>query len=41
MKMKPYKSPKIKVHGSLIDITKQGKQPGGSDAFQGSGIMPT
>jgi hypothetical protein len=38
--MKPYKTPKITVHGSLVDITKEVNKPAGkSDAF-GSGILP-
>ena len=39
--MKPYKTPKITVHGSLVDITRAfvDKPAGKSDAF-GSGILP-
>jgi hypothetical protein len=37
--MKPYKTPKITVHGSLADITKELAKPvGSSDAF-GSGAI--
>jgi hypothetical protein len=36
--LKPYRAPKIKVHGSLVEITKLSKVPGSTDGL-GSDII--
>lgn len=38
--MKPYKTPKITVLGSLVDITKGVPKPAGSSDAFGSGPLP-
>lgn len=37
--MKLYKKPKITVHGSLVDITKELAKPAGSSDAFGSGAI--